>query len=179
MFPSITQSVSTLVVGFAIGIAFSWKLGLVGVACAPLIVSVGYIRLVRHFCQLAKYGRSPYPQRLVVLKDQKNKKEHEASAQLACEAAGAIRTVASLTREQDCCKLYSQSLEEPLQRSNRAALYSNLFWALSQSMPFYVIALIFWYGSRLVASLEYTPFHFFVTLMVRHHDMFFCPWMQR
>ena len=36
-----------------------------------------------------------------MLKDQTNKKEHEQSAQLACEAAAAaaIRTVASLTRD--------------------------------------------------------------------------------
>lgn len=102
----------------------------------------------------------------MVLKDQKNKKAHESSAQLACEAAGAIRTVASLTREEDCCRMYSESLEGPLRTSNRTALYSNGFYALSQSMSFYIIALVFWYGSRLVSTLEVSTFHFFVALMV-------------
>ncbi|THG99670.1 hypothetical protein EW026_g2717 [Hermanssonia centrifuga] len=145
---AIIQSISTLVTGFAIGLGFAWRLGLVGIACAPLIVSAGYIRL-----------------RIVVLKDQKNKKAHDQSAQLACEAAGAIRTVASLHREEDCCIAYSNSLEGPLRNSNKTALWSTLLFALSQSMVFYVIALVFWYGSRLVASQEVTPFHFFVTLM--------------
>lgn len=107
-------------------------------------------------------------QRVVVLKDEQNKKAHEHSAQLACEAAGAIRTVASLTRENDCCRLYSESLDGPLRNSNRKAIYSNFIYALSQALTFFVIALIFWYGSRLVASQEYTTFQFFVGLMVCH-----------
>lgn len=105
--------------------------------------------------------------KVVVLKDQRNKRAHEQSAQLACEAAGAIRTVASLTREEDCLRLYSESLEEPLRRSNRTALWSNLIYAMSQAMTFFVIALIFWYGSRLVSYGEISTFHFFVALMVR------------
>lgn len=101
-----------------------------------------------------------------MLKDQKNKKSHEKSAQTACEAAGSIRTVASLTREDDCLRIYSQSLEEPLRNSNRTAIWSNLLYGFSQAMSFWVISLIFWYGSTLVASREYTVFQFFVGLMV-------------
>lgn len=103
-----------------------------------------------------------------MLKDQTNKKEHEQSAQLACEAAAAaaIRTVASLTREEDCYDLYSKSLEGPLQRSNRTAIWSNMLYAISQAVSFFVIALVFWYGSRLVSFLEYSIFQFFVGLMV-------------
>jgi hypothetical protein len=101
-----------------------------------------------------------------VLKDQANKKAHEDSAQLACEAAAAIRTVASLTREDDCCNLYSKSLDEPLKKSNKTALGSNLLYAFSQATAFFVIALVFWYGSRLVSSLEISTFRFFCALMV-------------
>ena len=103
---------------------------------------------------------------MVVLKDKQNKKVHEDSAQLACEAAGAIRTVAPLTRETDCCNIYSRSLDKPLANTQRAALWSNLLWALSQAMIFFTLALTFWYGSRLVADGEFTQFHFFVTLIV-------------
>ncbi|KAJ3756801.1 P-loop containing nucleoside triphosphate hydrolase protein [Lentinula raphanica] len=145
---TIVQSASTLIGGTIVGIIFAWKLGLVGVACMPLLVTTGFIRL-----------------RVVVLKDQANKKEHASSAQLACEAAASIRTVAALTREKDCCDLYSKSLEEPLRKSNRTAIFSNGLYALSQSMVFFVIALVFWYGARLVSQLEYSTFEFFVGLM--------------
>jgi len=106
-------------------------------------------------------------QKVVVLKDQVNKKAHEESAQLACEAAGSIRTIASLTREDDCLEIYSKSLEEPLRRSNRSSIGSNLLYALSQSLFFLVIALVFWYGALLVSRLEATIFDFFIVLMVR------------
>jgi ATP-binding cassette subfamily B (MDR/TAP) protein 1 len=100
------------------------------------------------------------------MKDQRNKNAHEDSAQLACEAAGAIRTVASLTREDDCLELYSQTLEQPLRDSKRTALWSNLLYSISQSFEFFAIALTFWYGSRLVSFQEFTSKQFFTGLMV-------------
>jgi ATP-binding cassette subfamily B (MDR/TAP) protein 1 len=117
----IFQSIVTVIGGSAIGLAYGWKLALVGMACIPLVIGAGYIRL-----------------RVVVLKDQTNRRTHEESAQLACEAAGAIRTVASLTREDDCYQLYSKSLEGPLSVSNRSSLISTGAFALSQGMVFFV-----------------------------------------
>lgn len=107
---------------------------------------------------------------VVVLKDQKNKAAHEASAHLACEAAAAIRTVASLTREEDCVELYSQSLEQPLRQSGKSAIWSTMLFAVSQAMSFFVIALVFWYGAKLVAEGTINTKAFFVCLMVRPHD---------
>jgi ATP-binding cassette, subfamily B (MDR/TAP), member 1 len=101
-----------------------------------------------------------------VLKDQANKKAHEESAHLACEAAGSIRTVAALTREEDCSLNYSESLESPLRQSNETAFWSNMLFAFSQSSTFFVISLVFWYGSRLVSEQEYSVLQFFVGLMV-------------
>ncbi|EIW81035.1 ste6-like protein [Coniophora puteana RWD-64-598 SS2] len=145
---TIVQSLTTIVGGSVIGLAYAWKPALVGIACIPAVVFAGYIRL-----------------RVVVLKDQVNKAAHESSAQMACEAAGSIRTVASLTREDDCVRLYSESLDGPLRQSNRTALWSNLMFSLSQSMGMFVIALVFWYGSTLVSRLEMPTNAFFVVLM--------------
>ncbi|KAF8574905.1 multidrug resistance protein 1 [Ramaria rubella] len=145
---AIVQALSCLIGASVIGLAYSWKLALVGIACIPFLVSIGYIRL-----------------RVVVLKDQINKAAHEASAQLACEAAGSIRTVASLTREDECSALYSNSLVEPLRKSNRTAIFSGLLFSLSQAVVFFVISLVFWFGSRLVANIEIDTKQFYITLM--------------
>lgn len=118
---AMVQSIVTVIGGSAIGLAYGWKLALVAMACIPLVIGAGYIRL-----------------RVVVLKDQTNRRAHEDSAQLACEAAGAIRTVASLTREDDCYQMYSKSLEGPLRVSNRSSFVSNGAFALSQGMVFFV-----------------------------------------
>lgn len=112
-------------------------------------------------------------QRVVVLKDQENKSAHEQSAQVACEAAGAIRTVASLTRENDCCDIYSKSLEEPLKRSNKVAMYSNILYAFSQAVMFFVIALVFWFGSVGVADGRFGTTAFFVCLFVSSTHLLF------
>ncbi|KAF9242530.1 P-loop containing nucleoside triphosphate hydrolase protein [Melanogaster broomeanus] len=145
---AIIQVIANLTGGSVIGLAYAYKPALVGIACIPIVVSPGYIRL-----------------RVVVLKDQHNKSAHESSAQVACEAVASIRTVASLTWEEGCLNRYSTSLEKPLRRSNTTAWWSHMFYAFSQSVSFYVIALVFWYGSTLVASLEITVTAFFVVLI--------------
>ncbi|KAG1825478.1 P-loop containing nucleoside triphosphate hydrolase protein [Suillus subaureus] len=134
---TIVQSIATLVVGLAIGFAYAWKVAIVGMACIPLLIGGGYIRL-----------------QVVVLKDQRNKKAQESCAQIACEAAAAIRTVASLTREEHCLNIYKHSLEGPIRKSTRTALWSNLLYAFSQAMGFWVTSLAVWYGATLVSRLE-------------------------
>lgn len=144
---TIMQSLATLLVGFVIALAYGWKLALVCIACTPLTLSAGFVRL-----------------KLVVLKDAKIKKAHEGSAQRACEAAAAIRTVQSLTREEDCLAIYKQELVEPGKITHKAAFLSNLLFAISQALSLAVIALGFWYGSTLLMSGEYTSGHFFTIL---------------
>ncbi|KAF7355943.1 hypothetical protein MVEN_00923500 [Mycena venus] len=145
---AIVECLATLATGWIVGLIFAWKLGLVSIACSPLLFFTGYIRL-----------------RVIVLKDKAVKESHADSAQVACEAAASIRTVAALTGEEFCCSRYSDSLLKPLQDAKRAALRSSLLYALSQTTVYWVIALVFWYGSQLVSRQEITTFHFFITLM--------------
>ncbi|GAA5851199.1 hypothetical protein JCM8547_004164 [Rhodosporidiobolus lusitaniae] len=144
----IIQSLFTLVAGAIIGLCYSWKIALVGIACMPLTLSAGIVRL-----------------KVVVLKDQKNKKSHERSSQMACEAAGAIRTVSSLTREDECFQIYSEQLDEPMRVSNRIAIYSNAFYSLTVSLSFFVIALIFWFGSHQMVDSGLSVSAFFVSMI--------------
>ncbi|KAI6118155.1 P-loop containing nucleoside triphosphate hydrolase protein [Pisolithus sp. B1] len=115
------------------------------VAGFPFVFSAGFVRLCSKTSKIGPCTKS--------------------SAKLACEATGAIRTVASLTREDDCFNVYSGSLEEPLRNSNRDAVWSNLVYAFSQSSTLWVVALVFWYGSGLVADLELSTTNFFTVLM--------------
>ncbi len=76
------------------------------------------------------------------MKDQTNKKAHDESAQVACEATAAIRTVASLTREEDCCLEYHRSLDIPMRNSNRTSLWGNALYAFTQASMFFAISLV-------------------------------------
>ncbi|GJN89308.1 hypothetical protein Rhopal_002288-T1 [Rhodotorula paludigena] len=144
----IIQSVFTLISGAIIGLCFSWRIALVGIACIPLTLSAGIVRF-----------------RVVILKDKKNKEAHASSAQMACEAAGAIRTVAALTREDQCNNLYSEQLDSPMRISNRTAIYSNAFYSLSQALSFFVISLIFWYGAHQMVDRGLGIQAFFVAMI--------------
>jgi ATP-binding cassette subfamily B (MDR/TAP) protein 1 len=135
-------------VGIIIGFVVGPKVAAVGVACIPFILSTGYIRLL-----------------IVIPKDRAKKLAHEETARIACEAAGAIRTVASLTREEDCLRLYSQALMVPLKKAKTVSLWSTGSFAATQGFGFCSIALVFWYGAKLVSTLEYSVSQFFVGLM--------------
>ena len=131
-----------------IGLAFGPKLALVAIATIPFVVSSGYVRL-----------------RVVMLKDERDKVAHNDSAQMACEAVALIRTVASLTAEEDCCRRYADILREPLRRSFRSNSLNSGLYALSTSFSYWGIALVFWYGATLVASGEYNTTQLFVSLI--------------
>jgi len=92
----------------------------------------------------------------------RSKKAYEKSASYACEATSAIRTVASLTREKDVWENYHQQLCDQGNRSLKSILKSSFLYASSQSFIFLCIALGFWYGGTLLASLEYNELQFFI-----------------
>ncbi|WVW81061.1 hypothetical protein I302_103052 [Kwoniella bestiolae CBS 10118] len=144
---TIVQSCATLLGGCIIGLCYGPLLALIGIACIPLLVSGGYIRL-----------------KVVVLKDQKMKKLHASSAHLASEAAGAVRTVASLTREDDVDRIYSNALREPMRVNFRTSVKSQALYAASQGITFCIIALVFYIGALWLISGRYQTSSFFTVL---------------
>jgi ATP-binding cassette subfamily B (MDR/TAP) protein 1 len=90
------------------------------------------------------------------------KQAYEKSASFACEATSAIRTVASLTREDDVLKLYAAQLNSQGAKSLSTILNSSSLYAASQSLMFCCVALGFWYGGNLISTYEYDLFEFFL-----------------
>ncbi|KAK9766045.1 hypothetical protein K7432_005165 [Basidiobolus ranarum] len=153
-FGTILQVVITILGGFIVGLAYGWKLTLVVMTCVPLLIGAGVIRM-----------------RMMNGYQAKTKAAYEHSAQLACEAASSIRTVASLTREKDVCKMYHDELEEPVRAGKQNAFGSSFIFALSQAIVFLVNALGFWYGGRLLSTrissgaTEYDQTQFFTVFI--------------
>lgn len=136
---------TTLVAAITISCAIGWKLALVCTATLPILLSCGFFR----FWMLARFAT-------------RSQKAYEGSASYACEATTAIRTVASLTREDDVWEHYHQSLVAQNKKSLRSVLKSSTLYAGSQGFVLLCVALGFWYGGRLIAKGEYTLFQFFV-----------------
>lgn len=142
---TILSALVTLFAGFVIALIIGWKLALVCMSTVPIVLGCGFcrVRVLARFQALSKQF-------------------YEQSASYACENTSAIRTVASLTREDDILCSYRQQLYEQGMRSLASILRSSALYAASQSLGFAVNALAFWYGGKLIAQHEYSMFQFFV-----------------
>jgi ATP-binding cassette, subfamily B (MDR/TAP), member 1 len=78
-------------------IAFAWKLGLVACSVLPLQILCGFFRF-----------------RLQRTLSDDLRKAYAESAEMACEQVAAIRTVASLNREEHVLREFVESLEKPV-----------------------------------------------------------------
>ena len=129
-----------------IGLATVWKLSLVVIGIPPGTESVSqkiYANIRILACMPTLLFTRWNIIHTVVLKDKKNKEAHEESAWLACKAPTAVKTVASLTREQGFVDAYSRSLGKPLRLVNRATIFMQMFWSgCTQSTVFLLNALV-------------------------------------
>lgn len=136
---------TTLIAAIVLATAIGYKLALVCASTIPILLACGFFR----FWMLAKFV-------------ERAKKAYAGSASYACEATAAIRTVASLTRENEVLGHYNQSLLYQRKRSLRSILKTSTLYAGSQSFMFLCVALGFWYGGRLLGTHEYDILQFFI-----------------
>ena len=130
----------------ALGIAFGWKLGLVIVfGGLSFLIAAGYIRI-----------------RLDQKLEASTGEQFASSAGLATEAVTSIRTISSLTLETLILREYNEALGNIVAKVIPGLVVTLIPYALSQSIDFLIMGLGFWYGSRLIASGEYTTTQFFV-----------------
>lgn len=136
---------TTLIASITLSVAIGWKLALVTASTIPVLLTCGFLR----FWILAQF-------------QSRAKRAYDSSASYACEATSAIRTVASLTREDDVLQHYQDSLTVQAKKSLRSVLKSSTLYAASQSLTFMCMALGFWYGGTLLGNNEYSTFQFFI-----------------
>lgn len=132
-----------------LALAYGWKLGLtLTFGALPPLVAAGYVRI-----------------QLESRLDKETASRFANSASVAAEAVSAIRTVASLTMENEVLAKYEDSLRY-VTRASAKSLVRTMFWyALSQSISFLSMALGFWYGGRLISFNEYTSQQFYTVFV--------------
>ncbi|KAG9254054.1 multidrug resistance protein 1 [Emericellopsis atlantica] len=132
-----------------LAIVYGWKLGLVlALGALPVLVASGYVRI-----------------RLEFSFDDDTAKRFSRSSGLASEAVLAIRTVSSLALESAIISRYRSALEGIAAKSIGGLGWRMLFYSLSQSISFLVMALGFWYGGRLVSTGEYSTGIFYTVFI--------------
>lgn len=132
-----------------LAVVVSWKLGLVGVfAGIPPLLVAGYARI-----------------RLETRMDDGNSKRFSRSASVASEAVTAIRTVSSLAIEHSVLERYTDELDHAI-RQSMLPLFHMMFWfSFTQAIEYFILALGFWYGCKLVSEGSVTFYQFFVSFM--------------
>ncbi|KAL5914602.1 hypothetical protein ACKVWC_007219 [Pyricularia oryzae] len=132
-----------------LGIVFSWKLGLVIVlAGLPVVVGCGFLKM-----------------RFDARLDRETAGRLSTSSAIASESVTAIRTVSSLAIESSVLAKYTLELDNAVDKSKRPLASMMVWFAATQGVEFWFMALGFWYGTRLVADREITLFQFFVSFM--------------
>ncbi|BFZ54826.1 hypothetical protein PYCC9005_001863 [Savitreella phatthalungensis] len=145
---TILTCIMNLVASSILSLAVTWKLALVAIACLPVLLIFGYLRIV-----------------LLKAFQDRIRQAYSRSANFACEATSVIRTVASLTRERQVFDMYQKSLSAPTKEAYGSALKTSVYYALSQSIQFLINGLIFWYGATLIRKGELDIEKFFVTFI--------------
>ncbi|KAI3449330.1 hypothetical protein Pfo_005995 [Paulownia fortunei] len=133
------QDLSSAIVGLAIAFEASWQLALIILAMIPLIGLSGYVQIMfmKGFSADAKVM-------------------YEEASQVANDAVGSIRTVASFCAEEKVMGMYKKKCEGPMRNGVRQGLISGVGFGLSFALLFLVYATSFYAGARLVEDGKIT-----------------------
>ncbi|PQQ18802.1 ABC transporter B family member 21-like [Prunus yedoensis var. nudiflora] len=137
-------SIATAAAGLFIGFTACWQLAFILLALIPLIGINGYVqaKFMKGFSADAKMM-------------------YEEASQVANDAVGSIRTVASFCAEEKVMDLYRRKCEGPTEAAKRQGLISGIGFGISFFSLFCVYATCFYAGAKLVEAGKTTFPHVF------------------
>ncbi|KAI9294519.1 multidrug resistance transporter-like protein [Neoconidiobolus thromboides FSU 785] len=135
IFSALSCTIVSLIIAFLNG----WKLTLVALATVPLNA----------------YGQLVEVSALTDV-NEKTKHAYLKVSQIAMESIINKRTVSSLNRENLFFEDYLERVEKAHRISKRGYLKSAIGYSFAMGIPHFVNALVFWYGTTLFISHEYT-----------------------
>ncbi|XP_030460439.1 ABC transporter B family member 11-like [Syzygium oleosum] len=129
----IVQNIATAVAGLVIAFVASWQLALIILVLIPLIGVSGFVQ-VKFMTGFSADAKMMY----------------EEASQVATDAVGSIRTVASFCAEEKIMQLYEKKCEGPMRTGIRLGLISGIGFGMSFFLLFCMYATSFYAGARLV-----------------------------
>ncbi|KAF3180667.1 hypothetical protein TWF788_006693 [Orbilia oligospora] len=147
MIGTVVSVTTTLVGGIVIAHVVAWKIAVVLLPALPVIVLAGYLRL-----------------RVLMKAQVKQETTYVKAASMATEATNAMRTVASLVREDGVMREYKKELLKAEKGHTKFILQGSAIMALALSIGFFVYALAYWWGSKQVRNGDYSIIEFFIVL---------------
>ncbi|KAJ7008065.1 ABC transporter B family member 11-like [Populus alba x Populus x berolinensis] len=135
----LVQNIASAIAGLVIAFVACWQLAFVILVLLPLIGLNGFIQMkfLKGFSSDAK-------------------KMYEEASQVANDAVGSIRTVASFCAEEKVMQLYRKKCEGPMRTGIRQGLISGAGFGVSFFLLFSVYATSFYVGAQLVQHRKTT-----------------------
>ncbi|KAH0874316.1 hypothetical protein HID58_071678 [Brassica napus] len=127
------QNIASVTAGVVIAFVASWQLAFIVLAMLPLIGLNGYIYM-----------------KFMVGFSADAKRMYEEASQVANDAVGSIRTVASFCAEEKVMKMYKKKCEGPMKTGIRQGIVSGIGFGVSFFVLFASYAASFYAGARLV-----------------------------
>ncbi|EXM18872.1 hypothetical protein V3481_016404 [Fusarium oxysporum f. sp. vasinfectum] len=132
-----------------LAIVVAWRLGLVGVFVGlPPMLLAGWVRIWLEMRMENAIDRSSLQ-----------------SSSVASEAVMAIRTVSSLALERRVLDKYTRELDMAIRNSVPSLFHMMVWFSLTQAIEYFVLALGFWWGSKLINDGHINFYQFIVSFM--------------
>ncbi|CAL9013535.1 unnamed protein product, partial [Prunus brigantina] len=144
------SSIATAAAGLFIGFTACWQLAFIVLALIPLIGVNGYVQ-----AKFMKGLRFSGDAKLM----------YEEASQVANDAIGSIRTIASFCAEEKVMGLYIRKCEAPTEAAKRQGLISGIGFGISLFSLFCVYATSFYAGAKLVEAGKTTFSHVFQVII--------------
>ncbi|KAM0283373.1 hypothetical protein ACHAQH_002496 [Verticillium albo-atrum] len=132
-----------------LALVISWRVAVIGVFVGlPPMLLAGYARV-----------------RLEAKIDADMGKRYAVSSSVASETTTAIRTVSSLAIERSVLALYAGELDTAIKNALPGLFHMMIWFALTQSIEYFVLGLGFWWGSKLIFEEKVTFYQFIASFM--------------
>ncbi|KAJ5220435.1 P-loop containing nucleoside triphosphate hydrolase protein [Penicillium chermesinum] len=125
----------------------AWKIALVCLSLVPLLLGAGLMEL--HV--LGKF-------------EERHENAYATSVDIGVEAITSIKTIASLSLEDETLKTYRKSLKGPQKETFNVTLQASLWQSTTYFLGNCVNALAYWWGAKQIISGTYTQTQFLIVV---------------
>ncbi|KAJ5484795.1 ABC transporter 1 [Penicillium diatomitis] len=125
----------------------AWKIALICLSLVPMLLGAGLMEL--HV--LGKF-------------EERHENAYTRSVDIGTEAISSIKTVASLSLEEETLKTYRRSLKGPRQETLKVTVIAGFWQAMTYFLGNCVNALAYWWGSKQIVAGTYTQTQFLIVV---------------
>lgn len=125
----------------------AWRIALVCLALVPLLLGAGLMEL-----------------RVLGKFEERHENAYSQSVDIGVEAVTSIKTIASLSLEEQTLQTYRRSLKGPRKETLKVTLQASLWQAITYFLGNLVNALAYWWGSKQIIAGTYTQTQFLIVV---------------